>query len=431
MNIDQFLPEIPDNYIHLFLVVAFSLVIGLSQRKLQLKNERKETFFGSDRTFTLIGILGYILFMIEPSTKVFWGVGGCGLIVLLSCNYYFKVSHLKRYGLTSIITACITYCIPALVITQPLPFTLLVLVIVLLLTEMKETFISVANRMNNDEFITLAKFLIIAGIILPLLPNERIFEDVNLTPRNIWLATVIISGMSYISYLLQKFVFRDSGLLVAGILGGLYSSTATTVVLSRKSKTANESLRYRYAGAIFLASSMMFIRIMILLLIFNPALFGNIWVYCVLLFLIAFSTGMVVYYYKSSEAETLGKHSNNISDNNPLEFKVSLIFASLFVLFTVVTYYVITEFGTQGLTALSLVVGVTDITPFIIGLFQGEYVVASSIIVMAVCSATFSNNLVKMGYALFLGLKSNRRIIISGFSIICAANLLVLLIVSL
>jgi len=427
MNIDQFLPEIPDNYIHLFLVVAFSLVIGLSQRKLQLKNERKEAFFGSDRTFTLIGILGYILFMIAPDTKVFWGVGGCGLIVLLACNYYFKVAHLKRYGLTSIITACITYCIPALVITQPLPFTLLVLVVVLLLTEMKETFISMANRMNNDEFITLAKFLIIAGIILPLLPNERIFEAVNLTPRNIWLATVIISGMSYISYLLQKFVFRDSGLLIAGILGGLYSSTATTVVLSRKSKTADEALRYRYAGAIFLASSMMFIRILILLLIFNPLLFGDIWSYCVLLFLIAFATGMVVYYHKNPETEIAGKHIDNISDNNPLEFKVALIFASLFVVFTIVTGYVISEFGSGGLTALSFAVGVTDITPFIIGLYQGDYMVTTVMIGIATCGATFSNNLVKMGYALFLGPKNNRRLIATGFSIICIINLAVLL----
>jgi len=424
---EHFLPTIPENYIHLFLVVAFSLVIGLSQRKMQLKNEQSEAFFGSDRTFTLIGMLGYILFMIDAESKVFWGVGGCGLIVLLACNYYFKVSHLKRYGLTSIITACITYCIPALVITQPLPFTLLVLVTVLLLTEMKETFISVANRMNRDEFVTLAKFLIIAGIVLPLLPNERIVETVNLTPRNIWFATVVISGMSYVSYLLQKFVFRDSGLLVAGILGGLYSSTATTVVLSRKSKTAHEALRFRYMGAIFLASSMMFVRILILLLIFNPSLFGHLWVYCVLMFITAFSTGVAVYYRKNTEAEAFGTQNDNISDSNPLEFKVALIFAMLFVLFTAGTHYVVSEFGTQGLTALSLLVGVTDITPFIIGLFQGDYLVSTLMIASATCCATFSNNLVKMGYALFFGSKNNRRIIITGFSVICTVNLVLLL----
>lgn len=429
MDFTPFIPTIPDSYLQLFLVVAFSLVIGLSQRKLQLKEHKNEAFFGSDRTFTLIGILGYILYIIEPETKVFWGVGGCGLILLLACNYYFKLQHLKRYGLTSIVTACITYCIPALVLTQPLPFSLLVLVIVLLLTEMKEAFISVATRMNSDEFITLAKFLIIAGIVLPLLPNERIFESVNLTPRNIWMATVIISGLSYISYLLQKFVFRDSGLLVAGILGGLYSSTATTIVLSRKSKTANPALQNRYAGAIFLSTSMLFVRILILLLIFNPGLISYLWSYCLILSAITFTIGIIIYYRKVPTAEEESLLSGKVNDDNPLEFKVSLIFALLFVVFTVITNFVVLEFGAQGLTVLSLLVGVTDITPFLIGLFQGEYLVTPSMIALATCCAAFSNSLVKMGYALFLGSRSNRRLLVIGFSIICAANLILLLVV--
>jgi uncharacterized membrane protein (DUF4010 family) len=428
---EHFLPTIPENYIQLFLVVAFSLVIGLSQRKLQLKGDNNEVSFGSDRTFTLIGILGYILYMIAPETKVFWGVGGCALIVLLSCNYYYKLNHLKRYGLTSIITACITYCIPALVMTQPIPFTLLVLVIVLLLTEMKETFISMANRMNNDEFISLAKFIIIAGVVLPILPDKQIFETVNLTPRSIWLATVIISGMSYLSKKKKKFVFRSSGLLLAGILGGLYSSTATTVVLSRKSKKADESLLHRYAGAILLSISMMMVRIVILLLIFNSTLFRHLWGGCLLLFLTAFITGIVIYYHKPANAEEVKKYVDSVNDNNPLEFKVALIFSAAFVLFTASTGYVISEFGTQGLTALSLVVGVTDITPFISGLYQGDYMLFPTMIALATFGATFSNNLVKMGYALFLGPKNNRRTLAIGFSIICVVNLALLLVMGL
>ena len=341
---EQFL-HIPENYIQLFLVVLYSLVIGLSQRKLQLKSDEKEPFFGSDRTFTLIGLLGFILYITDPVTKVFWGCGGAALVILLGINYYFKLHHLRRYGITSIITACITYCLPALVVTQPIELSLLVLVIVLLLTEMKETFISFAHRLDNDEFLTLAKFIIIAGIILPILSTERIIDIIDLTPRKIWMATVIISAMSYISYLLQKFVFRHSGLLVAGILGGLYSSTATTVVLSRKSKKAPECLRYRYSGAIVIASGMMFIRILALLLIFNFDLFRQTWYCFIVLSAVVTATGLAIYYYKAPTAE----ESDAVeSKQNPLEFKVALIFALLFVLFTVVTHYTIQEFGTQG-----------------------------------------------------------------------------------
>ncbi|MDR2653379.1 MAG: DUF4010 domain-containing protein, partial [Prevotellaceae bacterium] len=326
--------HIPDNYIQLFLVVMFSLIIGLSQRKLQLKSDEHEPFFGSDRTFTLIGILGYILYIINPETKIFWGCGGAGLLILLGFNYYFKLYHLRRYGLTTIVIACITYCIPALIMTQPVEFSLLVLVVVLLLTEMKETFISVAGRMNNDEFLTLAKFIVIAGIVLPVLPDEQIYEGINLTPRNVWLATVIISGMSYASYLLQKFVFQNSGLIVSGILGGLYSSTATTVVLSRKSKKSPDCFRYHYSGAIITSIGMMFIRIAILLLIFNISLFSLSWYYFVIMAVVTTTVGLLIYNHKPPTAEQLKQLESIKDDRNPLEFKVALIFAALFVLFT-------------------------------------------------------------------------------------------------
>ncbi|MDR1551953.1 MAG: DUF4010 domain-containing protein [Prevotellaceae bacterium] len=418
--------HIPDNYIQLFLVVMFSLIIGLSQRKLQLKSDEHEPFFGSDRTFTLIGILGYILYIISPETKIFWGCGGAGLLILLGFNYYFKLYHLRRYGLTTIVIACITYCIPALIMTQPVEFSLLVLVVVLLLTEMKETFISVAGRMNNDEFLTLAKFIVIAGIILPVLPDEQIYEGINLTPRNVWLATVIISGMSYASYLLQKFVFQNSGLLVSGILGGLYSSTATTVVLSRKSKKYPDSFRYYYSGAIITSIGMMFIRIAILLLIFNISLFSLSWYFFLIMTVVTTTVGLLIYNHKPPTAEQLKQMDSIKDDRNPLEFKVALIFAALFVLFTLIIHYTVQEFGAQGLKTLSFAVGITDITPFITNLFQGDYITSGALIISATFIATFSNNIVKFIYSAVLGSKAIRKPLATGFCIVSLINLILL-----
>jgi uncharacterized membrane protein (DUF4010 family) len=411
------------------MVVLYSLVIGLSQRKLRMKSEEKEPFFGSDRTFTLIGILAYILYVIDPDTKVFWGIGGLTLVFLLGINYCFKLYHLQRYGITTIITAFITYCTPALIITQTFEFSLLVLVIVLLLTEMKETFISFAKRMNNDEFLTLAKFLIIAGIILPILSNERFVENIDLTPRKIWLTTVIISGMSYVSYLMQKFVFRHSGLLVAGIFGGLYSSTATTVVLARKSVKAPDYLQNRYSGAIVMATGMMFLRLAILLFIFNIPLFYQMWHYFFILFALSMGIGLGIYYYKSPTHEQLRKFNTATEDKNPLEFKVALIFAALFVFFTVATTYTIQEFGEQGLKVLALLVGITDITPFVIGLFQGSYDITAAAVISATFLVLLSSNVLKLVYGLMAGSKRIYKMLIVGFSSICVATLIALLIV--
>ena len=421
--------HIPESYIQFFMVVLYSLVIGLSQRKLRMKSEEKEPYFGSDRTFTLIGILSYILFIIDPVTKVFWGIGGLVLALLLSISYCFKLHQLRRYGITTIVTALITYCTPALIVTQTFEFSLLVLVVVLLLTEMKETFISFAKQMNNDEFLTLAKFLIIAGIILPILSNERIVEVIDLTPRKIWLTTVIISGMSYVSYLMQKFVFRRSGLLVAGIFGGLYSSTATTVVLARKSVKAPGYLQNRYSGAIVMATGMMFLRLAILLFIFNIPLFLQMWHYFFILFALSMGIGLGIYYYKSPTVEQLKNFTSNLEDKNPLEFKVALIFALLFIFFTVATHYTIEQFGEQGLMVLSLLVGVTDITPFVIGLFQGSYDITAAAVVSATFLVLLSSNTLKLVYGLAVGSKQIRKSLSIGFAGICVATLVALLIV--
>lgn len=62
---------------------------------------------------------------------------------------------------------------------------------------------------EEREMLPLAKFLAISGIILPMLPDENIIPDINLTPYSIWLATVVVSGISYLSYLLKRYVFRE------------------------------------------------------------------------------------------------------------------------------------------------------------------------------------------------------------------------------
>lgn len=197
---------LPRELVTFLLVTVFSLLIGLSQRKISLKREGETTLFGTDRTFTFIGILGYLLYILDPTGyRLFMG-GGAILGLLLGLNYYVKQSQYHVFGVTTIIIALITYCIAPIVATQPSWFYVMVIVTVLLFTELKHTFTELAQRMKNDEMITLAKFLAISGIILPMLPNENLIPGINLTPYSIWLATVVVSGISYLSYLLKRYV---------------------------------------------------------------------------------------------------------------------------------------------------------------------------------------------------------------------------------
>lgn len=425
---EQLYNYLPEQLVTFILVTLFSLLIGLMQRKISLKREGETTLFGTDRTFTFIGILGYLLYILDPDgMRLFMG-GGIVLGILLGINYYVKQSQFHVFGVTTIVIALITYCLAPIVITQPSWFYVMVVVTVLLLTELKHTFTEIAQRMNNDEMIILAKFLAISGIILPMLPNKNLIPDINLTPYTIWLATVVVSGISYLSYLLKRYVFRESGVLVSGIIGGMYSSTATISVLARKSRNAHAQAANDYVAAMLLAVSMMYLRFMILILIFSQHIFFAIYPFMLVMALVSAGTAWFIHTRGKLKAAAAPVEEEDDS-SNPLEFKVALIFAILFVVFTILTHYTLVYAGTSGLNLLSFVAGFSDITPFILNLLQGTGGVAATVIMACTMQAIISNIVVNMCYALFFSGKQShlRPWVLGGFGCVIGVNLVVLL----
>ena len=422
----EFLDFIPEKLWQFLLVTLFSLIIGLALRRL---HSAKEEFrvFGTDRTFTFIGILGYLLYIFDPHTMIPYMGGGLVIAALLGVYYHHKMHVHQEYGITTIVVAFITYCIPPLVITQPAWLYILVVVTVLILTEMKGSFVQMSRKFDKDEFVTLAKFLAIAGVILPIVPNEPIVPFLPLTPFKIWVAVVVISGVSYASYLLRKFVFADSGILISGLLGGLYSSTATTIILARKGKEDQAQMPL-YAAGIILSIAMMYLRILILMFIFNSRLAMTMLPSFLLLIAVSGGTGM--FYFFRNRGLKRDKTDGPIVDKNPLEFKVAILFTLLFVSLSFITHFVVESFGIRGLSVLSWIVGVTDIDPFLLNLFQGLFDVPLNVIGLAVMQAIISNNIMKGLYAAFIAGGSLRLITISGIGIISLVNgLLVLFII--
>ena len=418
---------LPRELVTFVLVTLFSLLIGLSQRRISLKREGETTQFGTVRTFTFIGILGYLLYILDPTEyRLFMG-GGAVLGLLLGLNYYVKQTQYHVFGVTTIVIALITYCIAPIVDTQPSWFYVMVVVTVLLFTELKHTFTELAQRMKNDEMVTLAKFLAISGIILPILPNDNLIPDINLTPYTVWLATVVVSGISYLSYLLRRYVFHESGILVSGIIGGLYSSTATISVLARKSRLAPAQEAPEYAAAMLLAVSMMFLRFLILIGIFSQEILATIYPYLLIMSLV--TAGVAWQLHRRRQPVSLTEKELEEEDSsNPLEFKVALIFAILFVVFTIVTHYTLLYAGTGGLNVLSFIAGLSDITPFILNLLQGSGIAVW--VVTACCmQAIVSNIAVNLCYALFFAGRRSplRKWVLRGFGCVIAINIFLLI----
>lgn len=425
-NIYEYVPE---KLVSFLLVTLFSLLIGLSQRRISLHKEGEiTTHFGTDRTFTFIGILGYLLYILDPDGMRLFIGGGLILGLLLAVNYAVKQAKFNTFGVTTIIIALITYCLAPIITTQPSWFYILLVVTVLLLTELKHTFTEIVQRMKNDEMVTLAKFLAISGIILPMLPDENIIPEIDLTPYSIWLATVVVSGISYLSYLLKRYVFRESGVLVSGILGGLYSSTATISVLARKCKKASAEGVPEYVAGMLFAVSMMFLRFFILVFIFSRDVFMLVYPYLLVMSVIAAGTAWLVHLKgkRQYQADSIPEEEDK---GNPLEFKVALIFAFLFVVFTLVTHYTIIYAGTGGLTVLSFVAGLSDITPFILNLLQGNTAIPAPVLAAGTLQAIISSIFVNFCYAFFFSGRRReiRPYLFGGFGVVIGANLLLLL----
>ncbi len=419
---ETIIKEIPQDLINFILVTFLSLLIGLEQRRLHI-DKLPQSLFGTDRTYTFIGILGFMLYVISPNNLILFTSGGFGLLALLLVFYLKKIELRKQFGITSIVIVLITYSIAPLLYLKPLWLTLLIVTSVLVLTEMKSQFRTLSNKFEDDEFVTLAKFLVMSGIVLPLLPHSEINAYIPVSAFKIWLAVVVISGISYASYLMQKFLFPNKGIMITGFLGGLYSSTATTVVLARRSKTTDTD--NQVVAAIFLATGMMFVRVYILAAIFLPKLAMSLAIPFAILTVLVLVFSFVFYKLK--------KH-NDISDReetnqkNPLEIKTALLFALLFIVFTIATKYIIEAYGVKGLNIMSVIVGVTDIDPFLLSLFTGKYAIDLNTIANATLIAISSNNLLKAIYAITLGSKEIRRNIIIGFSSLILVAIIIVII---
>lgn len=417
----ELLKFIPEGFINFFLVLLFSLLIGLEQRRHHI-NENEDLLFGTDRTFTFIGLLAYVLFIADRVNYIPFLFGFALIGLLLGIQYWHKISQSGKYGLTSTILALLTYCIPIMVFTQPVWLVLSFFVALLMITELKSHFITLSKQASEEEFITLAKFIVLAGIILPLLPENNISEQIPVSPYHLWLAIVVVSGISYCSYLLKKFVFPDSGIMLTGLLGGIYSSTATTVILSRKQKQGIGG--EQTVSAIMIANGMMYLRILFLAFIFNLPVAQQMAIPFIGMFLIAFLlskfvAGKNIHHHNNETSET-----NLASNKNPLEFSTAAIFGILFMVFALVTNFVLKTYGNSGVTGLAFIVGVTDIDPFLLNLLQQKSGITQMTIVLAIINATNSNNVLKMIYAITLSNKNIRKSILLNFSILIVSGLL-------
>ena len=409
--------------IQLLISTVFGFLCGLEVYT-KTPAENRAYLFGTERTFAFIALLGFIMLKATTIVPYIYITGFIILTLFYLVHYYRKTAN-GSHGLTIIIIALLVYTFPLIVQIFPFWLAMFILTMILVLLETKEQIKTFADKLYRDDYLTLSKFVILTCVLLPLIPDKEIIEGLPVSPYKLWLAIVAISAISYLGYILRKFVFPKAGLMLTAIIGGLYSSTATTFILAKKSKEALEAPNH-YVAAIISATSLMFIRVFVLVVIFNPAICMQ--VLPLFAIMVGVSAATSFFIYRLSPQVEQKQDLTQVAHQNPLELKVAVVFGILYIVFSLLTKYTIQYFGNRGLNALSFVVGLTDIDPFLLNIFQGKYTGLSvGVVTAATVQAIASNNILKMIYAMSLGEKNTRKYLLLGFGIIIACNLLLLL----
>ncbi len=400
------------------LTLALSLLIGFERE--ELRDDRPRSFFGGVRTYPLIGLSAFLLRLGFPETALPFSVGlvVVGGLLLLSHSTSLKTTHL---GITSEMAAILTYALGGVAAGGQYWLAVAGGVVAVLLLHEKERLESLVDRIPRGELGTLLRFLLLTGVILPVVPNHP-FTPLGINPFKIWLVVVAVSGISYLSYLLQL-RWGHAGLILAGLLGGAYSSTATTVVLARRSK-GDPRRPARFAGAILAATGVMYLRLWVLILIFARPLAAHL----TLLFwgsgLTAVATGALLARSRNPEPPDAGEDREaHHPSGNPLELTSAFTFGALFVGVLLLTRWVAGNFGRTGVLALAAVMGTTDVDPFILGIAQsaGGPSLPLATAALAVVIAASANNVMKGAYALFFGNPTTGRLSL-GLLILWAAG---------
>jgi len=381
------------------LLFALSFFLGLAFEDFFARTGTRRP--GGIRTFPLLALAGGMLYLFDPAHLIpFTG----GLLVLGSWLLAFYHRHIREVdeqgepnvGVMVPLLNVHAYLLGAVALALPNWVAVGTTVAAVLLLTGRARLHELARRVEMKEIVTAGQFLILTGLVLPLLPAHPVTPLTSITPRQAWLALVIVCTLSYASYLAQRYLPQIGGGLWMSALGGLYSSTATTVVLARRARVDRSERRQVQAG-ITLATGVMYLRILAIVSVFNLSVARQLALPLVTLFLAALLISALQWRFGPPPSAT---PEHMPVSGNPLELGAGMIFAVLFVLTSFLSNWVAQRFGVTGVYSLAAVIGITDIDPFVLNLVQGGASgIPAAAIAAAILVAASSNNLLKAVYA--------------------------------
>lgn len=410
----------------LFLRFGLALLLGFL---IGFEREReKETVFAGMRTFAFICLLGAIMaFMSEHIGNAWLFIAGFIMVAAYGLTSYYRAYEAGHTGVTTEVAFLLSFLVGALVYWDLLILAAAITVAIIAVLVFKPNLQTFAAKVKREDIYAGLEFAIVAIIALPILP-DRTYDPLNvLNPKEIWIIVVLVSAINLGSYVLSQIYGAQRGISMAGVLGGMVSSTAATFDFARRSKKATqERFVNLYALAIAIASVGMFFRVVILILPFNPAL-GTSLIAPMAAGAAVMLAGVILLAIKARQTP-LASDEETSTDHvvrSPFALKPALQFALLFAIVLWFTKAAQVYLGNTATYVSSTIGGVAGVDAVAISIAKlGNNSLPQEVAMRSVTLGAAANTLFKGIIATWLGTGSVRQQILPLFVLSALASII-------
>jgi uncharacterized membrane protein (DUF4010 family) len=424
IDTEQFTLSSWEFFVRLLVSIGIGVVIGLERQYSAIK-EHADGYFGI-RTFTFYSLLGCVsvlfYFIFSPWIYIALFIG----MVILTAVAYWQTALKGDRGLTTEVSALLTFILGSMAAYGLISFSLMLTVIVVVLLSSKFKIKTFVGKITTEELYAFIRFVVLALLIFPFLPDKNYGPYEVLNPREIGWVVLLTSALGFSGYILIKTLGNHRGILLGGLLGGLVSSTSITWVYAKKSKV-DPSLSASFATAILGASSILFIRVGVWTALFHTPLFRSLVVYLFLLLLTAL--GVTFYtHLKGKKLATTPTDTTTLS--KPLDLISALVFGGIYLLILLAVSYANNYFGDKGTLISSALAGISDIDAVSISIAKLTGIsISLPLAEVAILIACLSNTLVKLVLGCYLGSPQLRTLLIRGYGFSGGCCLLIILLI--
>ncbi len=362
------------------------------------------------RTFALLGGLGGLIGLLSSQNQIaIPAILLAAAAIMLVAGYIRSMSSADDVSITSLIAALLTLTIGILATSGRPALSMAAAAVVTMVLALRTTLHGLVRKLGEADVIALARFAIIAGAIWPFLPNEHYGPYDAWNPQQLWLVVVFVTGLSFAGYMASRVFGGQKGILATAIIGGAYSSTGVTALLSHRLRTEKTGHGTLSAG-IALATSISLARFLLL----TSILAGFAFLPVLRLAGAAVIVGVAAGIWLLRDRAPTGAEPTPLP-GNPIAILPALGFLLLVAVMAVAARWAEARYGGAGASALIISIGLFDVDAAIITLGGlGPAVVAPKLAGLALVGAVLANMLVKIGVvAIYAGPKNGKTAIIA------------------